>query len=89
MFANLLNHRRRSSAQSELAFVRNVVVKRPIRRSRRSEALLIGGWLLIGLKCWATFAIVAHYRMPFNPWWIVLPTLAAAAACTWVYLRRN
>ena len=90
MFANLLPFRRRDDGHSsDLAFVREVTVKRPVRRSRRSELLIGFGWALIGLKTWATFWVVGHYSMPFNPWWIVLPTFAAAALCTWVYLRRN
>ena len=90
MFANLLPFRRRDpSHSSDHVFVREVTVKRPVRRSRRSEFLIGFGWVLIGLKTWATFWMVDHYTMRFNPWWIVLPTFVAAALCTWVYLRRN
>ncbi len=90
MFANLLPFRNPSDSDDhERAFVKEVTVKRPVRRSRRSELLILVGWILIALKCWGTFWVVKHYQMPFNPWWIVLPTLAAAALCTWVYWRRN
>ena len=90
MFANfLLRLRNISPHLADHPFVREVRVTRPIRRNRRSEVLLIVGWLLIALKCWATFWMVAHYRMPFNSWWIVAPTLGAAAICTWIYWRRN
>ncbi|MCF3651018.1 hypothetical protein [Synoicihabitans lomoniglobus] len=90
MFANFLPFLRRSPPpDSESAFVREVTVTRHEPRSRRSEMLLLGGWILIALKCVGTFWMVRHYAMPFNPWWIVLPTLAAAVLCTWVYWRRN
>ncbi|MCC5023998.1 MAG: hypothetical protein J6386_14965 [Candidatus Synoicihabitans palmerolidicus] len=90
MFANFLPFRRSDRAREhDLAFVREVTVKRPVRRSRRSEGLLIIGWALIAGKTWGTFELVEKYGMPFNPWWIVLPTLAATLLCTWVYLRRN
>jgi hypothetical protein len=51
--------------------------------------LLMGGWFLIGIKCWGTFWAVNRYNMPINAWWIVAPTIAAAAVCTWIYRRRN
>ena len=90
MFANLLPFRHRSDPdEHDRAFVKEVTVKRPVRRSRRSEWLIIIGWALISVKCSATFWVVRHYQMPFNPWWIVLPTIAAAGLCTWVYWRRN
>lgn len=90
MFANLLPFRSPQDREAnERAFIREVTVKRRLRRNRRSEVLLVAGWGLILLKCAGTFWLVDHYRMPFNPWWVVGPTLAAAALCTWVYLRRN
>lgn len=90
MFHHLTSAFRSPSPQdANGAFVADVQVKRIEPRSRRAERLLLVGWLLIALKCWATFWVVHHYAMPFNPWWIVAPTVAAAAACTWIYVRRN
>jgi len=90
MFANLLFRLRNLSPRvAEDPFVREVTVTRPVPRSRRSELLLIIGWGLVGLKCWATFWAVKHYTMPVNAWWIVAPSLLAAAVCTWIYWRRN
>jgi hypothetical protein len=90
MFANLLPFRRRQTPRHDTAFVRDVSVKRrPIGRNRRSERLLAVGWVLILLKCWGTIWAVDHYAMPINAWWIVFPTLVAAALCTWMYWRRN
>lgn len=89
MFANLLPFRRRTAPPPDTAFVQDVQVRRPIRRNLWSEKLILVGWLLIGLKTWGTFWLVARYDMPFNPWWIVLPTFVTAGACTWIYWRRN
>ncbi|WP_221032876.1 hypothetical protein [Actomonas aquatica] len=90
MFANFLPSRRPEDASAhERAFVREVTVKRPVQRSRRSELLIAIGWICVFAKCWGSFWLVEHYQMPFSAWWIALPTLAAAALCTWVYLRRN
>lgn len=90
MFTNLLLRLRHLSPRAaEDPFVREVNVTRPVPRSRRSEWLLVIGWFLISLKCWATFWAVEHYAMPINAWWIVAPSLAAAAICTWIYWRRN
>lgn len=89
MFANLIQLlTRRPPEGYDHAFVEDVHVHRRAGRNRRSEALLLLGWLLIGLKTWATFWFVDTYHMPFNAWWIVLPTLFAAAVCTWIYWRR-
>jgi hypothetical protein len=66
-----------------------VQARRHIGRNRRSERWIVLGWVLIGFKTWGTFWLVEHYDMPFNAWWIVLPTILAAAACTWIYWRRN
>ena len=90
MFANFLPFRNRSSsASADAGFVRDLRVHQPVRRNRRSERWIVLGWALIGLKSWGTFWLVARYEMPFNPWWIVLPTIFAAAVCTWIYCRRN
>ncbi len=90
MFHNLISALRSSTpGESNGAFVTDVRVKRPVGRSRRAERLLGWCWALIALKCVATFWVVRHYAMPFNPWWVVAPTLLAGAACTWIYLRRN
>ena len=61
-----------------------------VQRSRRSERVLVGGWVLVGLKCWGVWWLVQTYhdRIPFGAWWINGPTLAAAALTTFVYLRR-
>lgn len=90
MFANLLPQRPRPHPGAiDRAFVREVRIPRRSGRNRASEALLAAGWLLILGKCAGTFWVVQRYAMPINAWWIVAPSLAAAAACTWIYLRRD
>jgi hypothetical protein len=27
--------------------------------------------------------------VPFNPWWLIGPTVAFASLCTWLYWRRD
>ena len=90
MFANLLRllHREPGNDYNQ-AFVREIRVRRRASRSRRSELLLGAGWALIAIKTVAMFWLVDTYSMPFNAWWIVAPTLLAAAICTWIYLRRE
>lgn len=90
MFANLLQLlNRQLTSNGDDAFVREVRVHHRVSRNRRSEQLLLWGWILIGVKSVAMFWLVDRYAMPFNAWWIVAPTLIAAAVCTWVYLKRN
>lgn len=89
MFANLLPFLRRSSGSNSADFVENVQVRRRMGRSRAAERWIVLGWALIALKTWGTFWLVEHYAMPFNAWWIVLPTWLAAAVCTWIYWRRS
>lgn len=90
MFANLIQLLQgRSSLDYDRAFVKDVRIRQRTSRSRRSELLLAVGWLLIGFKTWAMFWLVDEYAMPFNAWWIVGPTLLAAAVCTWIYWRRD
>lgn len=91
MLANLLHflHRRRTAEDYDDAFVQGVNVRGSREpRSRKSERVLIAGWILIGMKCAAVWWCIHAYAMPVNPWWIIAPTLLAAGVCTWLYLRR-
>ncbi len=92
MLANLLHflHRRRTAEEYESAFVEGVEVRTPReKRSRKSERILIVGWVLIALKALLVWWAIRAYAMPLNPWWIIAPTLGAAGVCTWLYLRRR
>ena len=91
MFANLLNliTRHRPAEDYRGAFIQEVNSPTPREaRSPRSEKLLAVCWILIAGKCWAIYWLVDTYRVPVNPWWINGPTVAAAAICTTIYLRR-
>lgn len=90
MFANLIQLlNRQLTSDDDRAFIREIRVERRLPRNARSEKLLLWGWILIALKSVAMFWLVDHYKMPFDAWWIVAPTLIAAGVCTWVYLKRN
>lgn len=91
MFANLLQLlTRRAPPTYDLAFVKEV--RKPAlreARSRRLERILLLCWGLIGLKGWAVTALIHHYQVPLNPWWINAPTIAAGAICTLIYVLRR
>jgi hypothetical protein len=72
----------------ERAFVRDIAVSTVEPRSRRVERLLVLGWVLIALKSLLTAWAVQRYGIPIRASWIILPTLAMGAACTWLYVRR-
>jgi hypothetical protein len=93
VLANLLQlfSRRATREDYERAFVREVrpVVPR-VARSRRSERVLLAGWALIALKCWAVWWLLQRFegRFELSAWWVNAPTLAAATLVTFVYFRR-
>lgn len=72
----------------ERAFVREIAVSTGEPRSRRVERMLLLGWVLILLKSVLTAWAVQHYGVPVRASWIILPTLAMGAVCTWLYVRR-
>jgi len=91
MFANLLNlfTRRARPGEYDLEFVEEVRPQIPREpRSRRCERVLIVGWILIALKCAATWWVIDAYRVPVHAGWVIVPTLFAALVCTGLYLRR-
>tara|TARA_R110002050_G_scaffold200778_2_gene335796 strand:+ start:307 stop:579 length:273 start_codon:yes stop_codon:yes gene_type:complete len=90
MFANLLRLISRSAPDAyHHAFVEDVHVRRLRPRRRRAELLIVIGWGIMVVKCWATFWLIERYHIPFSGWWIAGPSLAAALVCTWVYWRRD
>ncbi|GAB1489768.1 hypothetical protein MASR2M8_22220 [Opitutaceae bacterium] len=91
MFANLLQLlTRRPPPTYDLAFVKAVHTPvQPEARSRRLEKILLICWVLIGLKSWIVIALIRHYQVPLNPWWINAPTVAAGAICSLIYLLRR
>ena len=92
MFAPLARflHRAPDPAEADRAFVAEVHVRRTREpRSRRSEAVLAIGWVLILLKCVAVYWACSAYAVPVDPWWVIAPSLLFAAVCTWLYWRRE
>jgi membrane protein YdbS with pleckstrin-like domain len=90
MFANFLHLvSRRRSRNYEHEFIREVRVATKPRRSRRLERLIVIGWVLIAVKSVAVVWAVDHYHVPFNPFWVIGPTVAFAALCTAVYFLRS
>jgi hypothetical protein len=90
MFANFLGRSTRQPPGSyDHAFVQGVEVRPRRGRTRLGDRLLVIGWLLILAKCAGTFWLIERYAVPFNGWWIAAPSLAAALACSFIYLRRR
>lgn len=73
----------------ERAFVRHVAVKRRIGRNPLVERLILAGWLLIVLKCFAVIWIIDRWAVPFHPYWLIVPTILFAGLCTAVYYWRD
>jgi hypothetical protein len=90
MFAPLSRFFRRPDPTAvEHAFVRGLRVDHAREvRSRRLERVLALGWVLVLLKSVLVHWAVSHYQVPFNAWWLIGPTFAFAALCTWLYWRR-
>jgi|NGEPerStandDraft_6_1074524.scaffolds.fasta_scaffold119838_2 hypothetical protein len=76
----------RAPAEYEQAFIQEVTVKEPVPRNSPVERLILGGWLLIVVKCFAVIWAINHWAVPFHPCWIILPTVFMAALVTAVYL---
>jgi hypothetical protein len=89
MFANLFSSSRRPASEYERSFVQEVTVKAPSPRNRRLERLIVLGWIVIVLKSIVVVWAVRHYRIPFNPLWVIAPTVAFAILITWVYWKRS
>jgi hypothetical protein len=92
MFAPLSRFFNRSPdpAEIEHPFVQELRVEHAREpRSRRLERVLAIGWMLVLAKCVAVYWACRVYSVPFNPWWLIGPTLAFATLCTWIYWRRD
>jgi hypothetical protein len=89
MFANFLRLITRQPTAYQHAFVREVEVTPGRTRDQRVQRLLLWGWIVILLKCLATFWLIQHYRLPFNGWWIAAPSLLAAVVCSYLYRPRR
>lgn len=93
MFAPLSRFFNRPAAPevADRAFVTALQVQQPREpRNRRSERVLVIGWLLIVAKSVAVYwACAAFPQVAVSPWSIIVPTLLFACLCTGVYLARD
>jgi hypothetical protein len=79
----------RTPARYELAFVRAVTAREPIARNAWAERLILAGWLAIVFKRLLVIWIIDQWAVPFQPYWINVPTIAMGALITAIYLRRD
>lgn len=92
MFANLLQliTRRRAAEDYDLAFVKEVRIPPPREgRNRHAERWMIGGWILILLKCTAIWWLIVKYHVPIHPMWLVGPTVLFGLLATALYIWRD
>jgi hypothetical protein len=57
------------------------------RRRRRVETLIYFCWGLIVIKSFGLVWLANHYDIPFNPMWVIAPTVAFALVATGAYYR--
>ena len=91
MFTNLLQLITRTppAEDYDVAFVKDISVQSPTVRDPRTLRVLLAGWILIAGKCWLITWLIHRYHVPFDPLWIVGPTVLFALLCTFVYYRRD
>ncbi|MEO6875063.1 MAG: hypothetical protein ABI222_09600 [Opitutaceae bacterium] len=90
MFANLLQLiSRRPPPDYEQSFVQEVRIKQRSPRNPRIERAIVLGWEFIVLKSVFVIWAVQKYHLPFNPAWVIAPTVIFALLCTGVYIWRD
>ncbi len=57
------------------------------RRRRRAEAVIYSCWGLIVIKAFVVVWAVRHFGIPFNPMWVIAPTVAFGLVATAAYYR--
>jgi apolipoprotein N-acyltransferase len=80
---------RRQAQDYGSAFVQEVSIRDLPEREPRMERLLGVFWVVIVVKCVLVWWVMRHYRMPFSPLWVVVPTVIFAALCTALYCWRD
>ena len=80
---------RQAPADYERAFVHEVEVKERIARNPWVERLILAGWLVIVVKCFVVIWAIDRWAVPFNAYWIIVPTILMAGLCTAVYYWRD
>lgn len=89
MFSNFLQLiSRRMPPDYERGFVEEVRI-RHVRRNRRIERLFVICWIVIAVKCAVVVWACRHYHIPFNPLWVIVPTIVFAALATAIYFWRD
>ena len=95
MFANLLQLITRRAPPTplggtyDLAFVKEVSVREKTTPNPRVARLILACWVLIAGKCWLVTWLIKKYQVPFDPLWVIVPTLLFALLCTVVYFWRD
>lgn len=56
---------------------------------RRLRRIMAVAWLLIVVKSLLVWWAVGHWHTPFNPFWVIGPTLLFAALATAVWLTND
>jgi hypothetical protein len=72
--------------EKDSVFIRGISSSDVQETSPWATRLIIGGWILIGIKSIIVWWACAHYALPFHPLWVIVPTLAFGTLCTGVYL---
>lgn len=72
--------------ENDSPFIKDIRVREAPKTTPWATRLIIGGWILIGIKSVVVWWACAHYGLPFHPLWVIAPTVAFAALCTGVYL---
>ena len=57
-----------------------------LRRRRRVRNVILACWAVILVKSVTVVWVVGHYHLPFNPMWVIGPTVTFAALATFVFL---
>jgi uncharacterized membrane protein len=60
----------------------NALPTSPDSLPRRVRLFLEIGWAVIIVKCLAVPWVIAHWKIPFNPGWVIVPTLMFAVLVT-------
>ena len=86
MFANFLRLiSRRTPPEYERGFVREITLRTRAPRSRRTQRILLAGWVLIAVKSALIVWAVNRYHIPVDPMWVIVPTVVFGAVCTLIY----
>lgn len=90
MFADSLHSAdRKVHPRHRAFFVRKVSVRSVRRRNPTVERLILVSWILIAAKSLFVWWACARYAVPFNPLWVIAPTVLMAFLTTVIYYARR